>query len=191
MIGTMLLFLPGEWNRRFLDLISFNKKHVTSTGWDPQRHRLIKTLFLTYFIIQLLVPLRHFLIPGNVDWTNEAHNFSWRMKLVDKRGKLMFYVAHRSNPEPEMWHHFELHINRKQYQKMTTHPDMILQFSHYIAGLYSKRGYKEVKVYAASEMSLNGREYQFLINPNLDLTREKLTFGHAGYITEFKGYGQK
>lgn len=113
------------------------------------------------------------------------------MKLVDKRGKLVFYVGHKNMPEPEMWYHFEQYINRKQYLKMTTHPDMILQFSHYIADLYSKQGYEDVKVFAASEMSLNGRKYQFLINPTVDLTKENLTIGHARFITEFKGYSQK
>ena len=32
--------------------------------------------------MQALIPLRHFLIPGNVNWTGEAERFSWRMKAA-------------------------------------------------------------------------------------------------------------
>ena len=34
--------------------------------------------------VQVLIPLRHFALPGNVHWTEEGHNFSWHTKLRDK-----------------------------------------------------------------------------------------------------------
>ena len=34
-----------------------------------------------YVLAQLLVPLRHWLYPGTVSWTEEGHRFSWHMKL--------------------------------------------------------------------------------------------------------------
>jgi hypothetical protein len=37
-----------------------------------------------WLVVQALVPLRHWLYPGPVDWTEEGHYFSWRMMLRDK-----------------------------------------------------------------------------------------------------------
>ena len=39
------------------------------------------------------------MIPGNVDWTEEGHRFSWRMKLRDKRGDVRFVAYDRTTGE--------------------------------------------------------------------------------------------
>ena len=43
--------------------------------------------------VQLLVPFRHFLYRGHVDWTEEGNRFAWRMKLRDKRGEMTFVAV--------------------------------------------------------------------------------------------------
>lgn len=50
------------------------------------------TLICAYAIVQLVVPLRHFFIPGNVDWTAEGARFSWRMKAGQKQATRMEIV---------------------------------------------------------------------------------------------------
>ncbi len=37
-----------------------------------------------WLAVQAVVPLRHFFIPGNVNWTCEGDRFSWRMKATNK-----------------------------------------------------------------------------------------------------------
>jgi hypothetical protein len=39
-----------------------------------------------WLILQLGLPFRHFLIPGDANWTEEGHRFSWRMMLRSKVG---------------------------------------------------------------------------------------------------------
>ena len=46
-----------------------------------------------WIAVQLLVPLRHFLIPGDPSWTEQAHRFSWHMRLRDKQSTVTFVVG--------------------------------------------------------------------------------------------------
>ena len=38
-----------------------------------------------WLLVQIVVPLRHFAIPGNVNWTSEGDRFAWRMKAASRR----------------------------------------------------------------------------------------------------------
>lgn len=46
-------------------------------------------LICLWAAVQIVVPLRHFFIPGNVDWTAEGARFSWRMKAGQKQATRM------------------------------------------------------------------------------------------------------
>ncbi len=65
---------------------------------------------------------------------------------------------------------------------MATHPDMILQFSHYLAELKRREGYENVEVRANVMASLNGRRPQMLIDPTVDLTKERISLLPARWI---------
>jgi Vitamin K-dependent gamma-carboxylase len=45
------------------------------------RQKLVVGFIALWIGIQILVPLRYFLYPGNVSWTEEGHRFAWMMKL--------------------------------------------------------------------------------------------------------------
>jgi len=53
---------------------------LVGTGWAPGRRWTIAALVI-YLLWQLLVPLHHWLYPGNPAWTHEDSHFAWRMKL--------------------------------------------------------------------------------------------------------------
>jgi hypothetical protein len=46
---------------------------------------------------------------------------------------------------------------------------MILQFAHYVARLKRAEGYPHIQVRARIMASLNGRQPQLLVDPNVDL----------------------
>ena len=50
------------------------------------RQRLTVGLLGLYEVFQLLFPLRHYLYPGPVSWTEEVHYLAWQMKLRAKEG---------------------------------------------------------------------------------------------------------
>lgn len=55
------------------------------SGLPVARLRGVVIVFVSlWFVTQCLLPLRHFLVPGNAEWTGEHHRFSWRMMLKSK-----------------------------------------------------------------------------------------------------------
>ena len=94
--ATALFFAPG-WPRRLLAQWwpALNGQHRECAPVAPVAWRQHATLILlgVYSTLQLLVPLRHSLYPGEVSWTEEGHRFSWRMKLRDKDASARFVVT--------------------------------------------------------------------------------------------------
>ncbi len=180
MIAATLIFFSPSWPRRLIATIQRKEFHladdVASLPSFSPSHRLLTTLCLTlYLCFQLLVPLRHFLYPGNVSWTEEGHRFSWRMRLRSKSGQSIFFVT---DPESRRMREYPRDkildfITPLQYRNMSTRPDMILQFSHYLARRFQDKGYPGVEVRARVLASLNGRAPQLLIDPAVDLVRVK------------------
>ena len=125
--------------------------------------------------IQVLVPLRHYFIPGNVNWTEEGHRFSWHMKLRDKTALIKFVALNPASGEG-----FEIDpresLESWQYQRMSTRPYMILQFAHYLADQLRESGREGFEIRAVSQARLNYRPVQTFIDPEVDLSKE--TFYH-------------
>jgi hypothetical protein len=136
--------------------------------------KLVVGMLAAYLVIQLVLPLRHYHYPGNVSWTEEGHNFAWHMKLRTKTGEAIFTVTH---PESgQTWTiKPEEHLKSHQVMKMSTKPDLILHFAHYLAEQKRREGYENVEVRARVMVSLNGREPQLLIDPNVDLAKEEVS----------------
>ncbi len=154
---------------------------VTQSGLSLLQKTTV-ALLGTWVVIQVLVPLRHFVIPGNVHWTEEGHNFSWHMKLRDKDSGGFFVVTdpdtgqeQRINPRS--------YLTNRQVSKMTSRPDMIVQFARYLEKRFREEGHDDVEVRAHILASLNGRAPQLLIDPQVDLTEVPYPWwGHADWI---------
>jgi hypothetical protein len=148
----------------------------------PMTQNLIIGAIGIWFAYQLLMPLRHVLYPGNVSWTEEGHKYSWQMKLRQKRGTAEFVVrdplTDRSWPvDPESY------LTRRQVRKMSTRPDMLLQFAHFIADHWKKEyNVYNVEVKVISKVSLNGRKAVTMIDPSVDLARIERCLKHADWI---------
>lgn len=124
--------------------------------------------------LHLLIPLRHYLLPGDVTWTEEGHRYSWRMMLRSKSGYGYFRVVDKETGEEEKVRPKD-HLIGKQERKLYTHPDMILQFAHYLRDQYRAEG-KEVEVYARINCRLNFRKYRPFIDPYTDLAQVEWSF---------------
>ena len=143
--------------------------------------KTVAVLLTTYLALQFVLPLRHYAYPGNVSWTEEGHNFAWHMKLRTKKAEALFTVTHPASGQTWTIDPQE-HLQAHQLMKMATHPDMILQFSHYLAEQKRREGYENVEVRAHVMASLNGRKPQLLIDPTADLTKERLSLLPARWI---------
>lgn len=143
---------------------------------------LLLSLLGVWVTLQLLVPLRHFVVSGNVSWTEEGHRFAWHMKLRDKEAEARFFVTDRATGESWEIDNSE-YLDSRQETKMSARPDMIVQFAHFLEDRWRDDGQPDVMVTAEVWASLNGREEQRLIDPAFDLTTARIPWlGHAEWI---------
>ncbi len=104
------------------------------------------------------------------------------MKLRDKDSEGFFIVTDSDTGE-EWKVDPDDHLTSRQVSRVTSRPEMAVQFSHHLANQFRSTGRENVEVRAHIMASLNGREPQFLIDPDVDLASVPTAwFGHADWI---------
>jgi hypothetical protein len=187
MIAANVLFLPPHWLRLPVAFRTSREEthttppHISRYG-SLSSHRLILVTLSVYLLVQILLPLRHLLYPGDVHWTEEGHRFSWRMKLRDKEGVARFFIT---DPQTgAVWEADPMaFLTSRQFAEMVRCPDMILQFAHYLADDARAQGYDDVEVRAWVLVSLNGRRSQTLVDHTVDLAAQPRTLLPSSWIT--------
>ncbi|MGF1555098.1 HTTM domain-containing protein [Paucihalobacter sp.] len=147
----------------------------------PKYAGVLVTVFSIYFVIQVLLPLRHHLIEDNVLWTEEGHRMSWRMMLRTKGGSTHYRVI---DTKTNMSIPIKLddYLTKKQQRGATTKPDVIWQFAQHLKKDFASQG-KDVKIYVSAYVSVNGRPFKQLINPEIDLASVPWEiFKHSDWI---------
>ena len=182
MIAATTLFFAPDWPRRWLGRRKQAGARTEPARWPSLRVQHVAAALLgVYLAFQVLVPLRHWLYPGNVNWTEEGHRFSWRMKLRDKSAEAQFYVTDTATGQTQLAN-IGQHLNINQRAEMVTRPDMILQFAQHLASEARGNGASQVEVRAFVRASLNGRAWQMLIDPSVNLAAEPRTLAAARWI---------
>ena len=146
----------------------------------PQRQMLVGLLLL-WAIVQLSLPLRHYFIPGNASWTEEGHQFAWRMMLRSKDGWAVFQAVNPDNGAEAAIDPLEV-LHPWQYQRMLQNPHFIHQYALYLETLLQDAGISDPKIYARTHLSLNDRPPQLAIDPAVDLTEQPLNRVPAPWI---------
>jgi vitamin K-dependent gamma-carboxylase len=189
MISTIILFLepgsPENWVQRLFPKL---KKKSNEFDNPPSPKRNLAVAFVSiYLLVQVFLPIRHFLFPGNASWTEEGNNFSWRMMLSSKNFcALVYEVTNRDTGEK--WPVFpDKLISEHQFENMCRRPHMILQFAHHLKSILSVQGTTNLIINARTLVAYNYREPQTMIDPNANLLeKENLTFQSADWILPFK-----
>lgn len=188
MIAATTVYLEPDWPRRIplLDRLPGLRKlrarpaSPKSPALDSRRRLGFAALAL-WVAFQCLMPLRHFLYPGYVSWTEEGHLYAWHMKLRDKSGTGTFTVR-----EPATGRTWDVdlrdHLTKKQAREMPEHPDMVLQFAHHLADEHERAGKGRLEVRARILMSVNGRKRQLFVDPEVDLAAQPRSLGHWTWI---------
>lgn len=163
-LSFAVFFYSPETIRAFF----FKRKPVvTADSAMNSRKTLFYWLFVPYFILQLLLPLRHWFIKGDVLFTEEGHRLSWRMMLRERSGFVVFKIIDKHTKE-QLYYPLEKHLTRRQIDGMSTKPDMIWQMAQRIKSHYLRQG-KEVCIYADCRVSVNQKPLITLIDPETDL----------------------
>lgn len=184
MVAALTLFPRPDWPRLLLGA----QAPALPTGRAPETRRragraalvLLVALHL-YAFSQMLIPLRHWLYPSDVAWSEEGHRFSWRMKLRDKDATVQFLAVDpisgvEQEIDPRAW------LTARQVGKMAARPDMIQQFAHFVADEFERAGAARPRIMVVALASLNGGPVSFLIDPTIDLAAEPFSLAPARWI---------
>lgn len=170
MIGVTLLFFPPDEIRRVLRLQPVNDDVTRHPQpYFSRQQRLVLAALVPYAIWQLLFPFRHFLYPGDVNWTEEGHHFAWHMMLREKDVGIRFFVYDPATQQRGLLKVSDF-LNERQLSRMGKDPDMIIEFVHYVRDHYRERD-RELQIRVLALASLNGRKPQLLMNPYTDYCR--------------------
>lgn len=185
MIAATTLFFEPDWPRKvkllFAPFREGDRPDIAPTMVSPRRQRLIVTLIGIHLAVQLLVPFRHLLYPGDVHWTEEGHRWAWHMKLRSKDCHGHLYVRDPVSGATTVVKEKRF-LAEHQMHKVMARPDMLLQFAHFLRDKWQAAGFERVEVHADIECSLNGRPYQVYVDPEVDLAAEPRTLGHVSWV---------
>jgi len=149
---------------------------------------LIIVVFMT---IQIIIPLRSLLYPGELFWNEQGYRFSWRVMLMEKKGNSVFKIVN-SKTNSYFYVNNDDFLTPVQQKQMSFQPDMILEYGHYLGNHFKSQGHQNVAVFVESYVSLNGRLSQQFIDPSAHLMELKDSFKHKFWIKplndEIKGF---
>ena len=195
MVAAASIFLPSQWHEVILrKLTTIFPSAVTHKlqNFDIaprqelpearlQRRPFLKWMLISFFVFQLLFPWRYLLYPGNLFWTEEGFRFSWRVMLIEKAGTATFYVKDAHTDREGIVFNSKF-LNSQQEKQMTTQPDMILQFAHFLKDWYAAHGMTDPAVRAEVYVTLNARPSMLLIDPQIDLSKIEDGWAHKKWI---------
>lgn len=185
MIGATTIFFSPSWQRSvFLRTSPGNLPPTESAAPVRLSGRQKVTLFLlgAFLTVQFVIPFRHLLYAGDANWTDEGHKFAWRMILRDKTVMSAgIYVRYRDDGRTVIVDPAQ-HLLPQQHRVMMGTPDCLLQYCHYLDRVLREGGHEDFEVHADITVSLNGREPQRLIDPNVDLAAQPRSFKSASWI---------
>lgn len=162
---TGLLFNIGmfPWIMIACTLIFFDWQ-IRAAPNPPRTSATALAWLLPFMLIQCLLPLRHWWLPGDVNWTEQGGRFAWRVMLVEKTGHATFYVQDKTNGRE--WIVFPAdYLTDLQEKQMSFQPDMIMEFARFIAA----QSDTAVSVRVEAYVSWNGRSSRLLLDPTVDL----------------------
>ncbi len=167
-LAFTVFFYPAETLRKI-----FLKKKPANTDFSfsvpPYRTPLLIGVYV-YFIIQILLPIRHHFIKDNVLWTEEGHRLSWRMMLRSRSGIVHFKVVNKEN-DSIIKINLSDYLTPKQKARIGCYPDFIWQFAQRLKKEFNNQGI-QVSVYVNSRVKINNSDYFTLIDPKADLAQE-------------------
>ena len=185
-IAATTLFLSPGWPRQLLSMFPHPRPGVAvkeAAPSRPARQSVVLLFVAIYVIVQVLVPLRHFLYRGGVEWYYWEHRFSWRMLIQRKITRDSFYVIDPNNDQTTKVDPEEV-LGHRAALEMGWRPDEMLQFAHYLTKIMPQAGPRALQIETRALISLNGRKPELIIDPNVDLAAESRCWGRPRWLRE-------
>ena len=178
-IAFLLFFFSSETIQKRFKLKNeiYDEHQVIIT---KHNNILIGILFV-YFIFQIGLPIRHWMIKDDVLWTEEGHRMSWRMMLRSKSGTLIVRIEDKKTRENKVYDYKKL-LSPKQGRSVATKPDLMWQLAQKIKAIETKKG-NDIAIYINSKVSVNGGPYHQFTNPKIDIANLNWDlFKHSNWL---------
>jgi hypothetical protein len=170
MVLATFVFFDPDWPRILCKKIGLNFPDSNNIEYKFNK-KIISFILVPFFLVQLVLPFRHHLYPGNVFWNQDGRRFSWLMFTAVLQAKSKFYIVDQSGTQ---WTYDPLDtLTVIQNDGMKTDPDRILQFAHYLSTTLRSKGIYNTQIFVYSRMKLNNREEGTLVKDQIDLLSVK------------------
>ena len=190
MIFSAMIFFSPRFHKKVIQKLKSaivklygSLKNYTSKSieyYKIKNEEYVRIVLVLFFLIQLILPFRYNLYPGELFWHEQGYRFSWRVMLIEKIGYTNFKIKDPKNGTSFIVDSSK-HLTSFQLKQMSFQPDFILEFAHYLGDIYSTDETK-VEVYAESYVALNGRASRRFIDPEINLYKEKESFKNKDWI---------
>ena len=194
MILSTLIFFSEDFHKKgialfyqvvkIIPLFKTSENNLVKSEKIKSFNRPIAVLLGLVILIQILLPFRYLLYPGELFWHEQGYRFSWRVMLMEKRGYTQFKIVD-SVTKKQFYVKNEDFLTEFQEKQMSFQPDFILEFAHHLGSFYNNHGHKNIQVFADSYVALNGRKNQQFIDPNVNLLEQTNGFENKEWILPF------
>ena len=161
MLSTLILFISPKKLSQLFKL----KKSKNQIRYSKGLYGFI----IVFLMFQVILPFRHILIPGYVDYTGVGQRFSWRMKIMYKNSDIRYFIINKNSDEK-----YEVHIEKmltpKQYNNLKYFPDLIIPLAKRIKlEAVEKYNIMSPKITCIYKTKFMGKYEQLLFSPDLDI----------------------
>ncbi|MFT7628021.1 MAG: hypothetical protein ACI9OS_001675, partial [Ulvibacter sp.] len=170
---------------KMLKKLSLFKPVKISEKYQVTNYIIAPYVVGVFIVIQLLLPWRYLVYPEELFWTEEGYRFSWRVMLMEKAGYAQFTVNDTLSGKKFAVNNSDF-LTVFQEKQMSTQPDFIVQYAHYLGTHFASEGHQNIAVHVESYVALNGRLSQLYIDPAVNLLEVEDTFAHKEWILAFK-----
>ncbi|MBU3742323.1 MAG: HTTM domain-containing protein [Candidatus Kapabacteria bacterium] len=177
MIAMTLIFFDARLHQRVIGMSISAKPvhgHVTHQTW------ILRGLAI-YVMLQVLIPWRFVLYPGELFWTEQGYRFSWRVMLMEKAGTATFYIRDRVTGREGAVNNADF-LNAHQEKQMSMQPDMIIRYASLLHDHYAAHGVRDPYVRAEVWVTLNGAPSKLLVDSSIDLSAQREGFHNYAWI---------
>jgi hypothetical protein len=202
MIASTLIFFNDDFHKKIIDFISkysllkSTKLTEEKTNYQTKTNSLLKVFLIGFFTLQFFLPLRFMLYPGKLFWTEQGYRFSWRVMLIEKAGYSQFYI-HEPKMDRKMLIQNREYLTPQQEKMMSTQPDMILQYAHFISETFKDSSFIESngeiikmgerpKITADITVSLFNKGSRKFIDSDKNLSEIKRGFSNKEWILDYE-----
>ena len=176
MLGSLILFYSLDeiplvrrfWNK---EVPAEQRTGITlsKTNFTSGCNRSCLYILISYFVFQLLFPLRGYFLPNDMDWTTIGNRFAWRMKVDTREFKEMTYTVMNNQGQTAVVEIQKL-VNDMQILNLFIDPRSSMDFAKMLQQKAKEMDISNIRVNGTIRVGYNGREIQNFINPDQELT---------------------